>query len=172
MSRFTIHRTGAALPDERGLEGARSLLFKALDGFGQDDKQAWRRLWKKLISLEPGEMMEVSMVFPRSGPFHRRHMALEQRVFDAQEKFEDFEAFRTWLKIGAGWVVWAPGEAGALTPVPKSISYASADEQEFRQYHEAVVRFLRGPHAAVFLWPHLEDKAIAQIDYIMGSFGE
>jgi Protein of unknown function (DUF1367) len=172
MSRFTIHRTNMALPDERGLEGARTLLFKALDGFGQDDKKSWRRLWKRMIGLEPGEMCEVQMVFPRSGPFHRRHMAIEQKVFDAQEKFEDFESFRTWLKIGAAWVIWAPGEDGTLIPVPKSISYAAADEDEFHRYHEAVVRFLRGPHAGVFLWPHLEDKAINQIDYILRGFGE
>ena len=172
MSRFTIQRTTTALPDERGLEGARALLFKALDGFGQDDRKAWRRLWKSLINLSPGETLEVSMVFPRSGPFHRRHMALEHKVFDAQEKFDDREAFRTWLKVGAGWVIWAPGQQGELIPVPKSISYAAADEEEFRRYHEAVVRFLMGPHAAVFLWPHLEEKAVTQIDYIMSSFGE
>lgn len=172
MSRFTIQRTNIALPDAKGLEGARALLFGSLDGFGKEDKTSWRRLWKRMVNLAPGEMVEVAMSFPRSGPFHRRHMAIEQKVFDAQEKFDDFESFRVWLKIGAAWVIWAPGENGEMIPVPKSISYAAADEDEFRQFHEAVVRFLRGPHAAVFLWPRLEDKAVNQIDYILDGFGE
>lgn len=170
MSRFTITRTDIALPVD--LEDARHLLFKSLDGFGEDDRKAWRRLWKKLIGLEPGELLEVQTIFPRSGPYHRRHMAMEQKLFDSQEQFDDFEAFRTWLKVGAGWVIWAPGENGELVPVPKSISYAAAEQDEFEKYHAAVLRFLRGPHAGPFLWPHLGDKATDQIDYILRGFGE
>ena len=170
MSRFTISRTRTAMPTD--LDGARELLFKALDGFGEDDKKAWRKLWKRIFGLKPGEMLEVQTVFPRSGPYHRRHMAIEQKLFDSQEKFDDFEAFRTWLKVGAGWVIWAPGENGDLIPVPKSISYSTAEQDEFEKYHAAVIRFLRGDHAARFLWPHLEDKAVDQIEYILRGFGE
>ena len=172
MARFTITRTNIALPDDRGMEGASALLFKALDGLGKDDRSSWRRFWKKMIGMEPGEMVEFSMTFPRSGPYHRRHMAIEQRLFDCQEVFEDFESLRTWLKVGAGWVIWAAGADGTLIPIPKSISYAAADEDEFRRFHEGVIRFLRGPHAGLFLWPHLEDKAVNQIDYILSGFGE
>jgi len=28
------------------------------------------------------------------------HMKIEQSVFDAQERFDDFEQFRYWLKLG------------------------------------------------------------------------
>ena len=170
MSRFTITRTNMTLPDD--LEGARWLLFRSLDGLGDDDKRCWRKLWKRLIGLSPGEMLEVQTVFPRSGPYHRRHMAMEQKLFDCQEVFDDREAFRTWLKVGAGWVIWAPGENGELVPVPKSISYASIEQDEFERYHAGVLRFLRGPHAGRFLWPHLDDKAVDQIDYILRGFDE
>jgi len=170
MSRFTITRTNIALPAD--MDGARELLFKALDGFGQDDKTSWRRFWKKMINMAPGEMFEVQMVFPRSGPAHRRHMAIEQRFFDSQEVFDDCEAFRSWLKLGAGWVIWAPSDSGQLVPVPKSISYASADQDEFERFHAAVVRFLRSDHAARFLWTHLDDKATEQVEYILRGFGE
>lgn len=172
MSRFTIQRTAVSMPDERGMDGASRLLFKCLDGMGKDDRASWRRFWKRMINLAPGELVEVQMVIPRSGPFHRRHMAIEQRVFDNQERFDDFEAFRIWLKVGAGWVIWAPSETGALIPVPKSISYAAADENEFQQYHGKVMAFLRGPHAAPFLWPYLEEKAINQIEHILEAFDE
>lgn len=172
MSRFTVMRTNMALPDECGLAGARVLLFGCLDGFGKDDKSAWRRLWKRLIELEPGEMVEVQTVFPRSGRFHRRHMAIEQAVFDAQERFADFEQFRYWLKVGSAWVTWAAGPKGGVVPIPKSISYAAADQHEFQQYHEAVIGFLRGPHAAPYLWSHLGDRAHEQIDAILEGFEE
>lgn len=156
MSRFAITRTQMALPDEKGMAGASAFLFKALDGFGKDDRASWRRFWKRALAMKPGDMFEVEMVFPRSGPYHRRHMSLEQSVFDAQEVFEDFEAFRTWVKIGAAWVIWMPGPDGQMVPIPKSVSYASADQDEFQKFHEAVVRFLRGEHAAKTLWPHMK----------------
>lgn len=161
MSKITVLRTDKALPSN--LDAARDLLFGALDGFNKNDKRAWRRFWKRLIKAEPGELVAVDMVFPRSGPFHRFHMAIEQRLFDAQERFDNFEMFRAWLKVGAGWVTWAAGPKGGVVPIPNSISYAEADEEEFRQYHEQVVAFLRGPHAAKYLWPHLSPEQRAEM---------
>ena len=172
MGRFAIQRTRMTLPTEQQLEGARALLFGALDGFGKDDKASWRRFWKKMIGMQPGEIIEVDMVFPRSGPFHRRHMALEQSIFDAQEAFGEFEMLRTWLKIGAGWVIWAPGPDGQLVPIPKSISYAAADQDEFQKFHEAVVRFLRTDRAAGALWPHLGRRAGDMMTAILRGFDE
>ena len=172
MSRFLIARTNIALPDSDGMAGASDLLFRALDGFGLEDRRAWRKFWKRMIGMNPGEMIDVEMVFPRSGAFHRRHMAIEQKLFDYQDKFADREQFRFWLKVGAGWVDWVEGNTGALIPLPKSISYAMADEMQFRQYHDAVIGFLRGSHAARFLWPHLEERAHQQIDHILDGFQE
>jgi hypothetical protein len=104
-------------------------------------------------------------------------MKIEQDVFDAQEKFSDFEQFRYWLKVGAAWVTWAGGPRGGVVPIPKSISYAKADEEEFRQYHEQVMEFLRGEHAAPYLWKHLgKEGAYEMMDAIhdrtMAEMGE
>lgn len=171
MSKLTITRTDMALPDDSRLEVVRGFLFGVLDGFTKDDKRAWRRFWKRLVNAEPGELVAVETVFPRSGRFHRFHMAIEQRLFDAQERFGEFEQFRYWLKVGAGWVTWAAGPKGGVVPIPKSISYAKADEEEFRQYHDAVMRFVRGPHAAKFLWPHLPEQGQREmIDGIVEEF--
>ncbi len=172
MSKLTVCRTDLALPDEPVLESVRRFLFGVLDGFGKDDKRAWRRFWKRLINAEPGELVNVEMVFPRSGPFHRRHMAIEQAVFDAQERFTDFEMFRDWLKIGAGWVEWVPGAKGGIVPLPKSISYAKADDEEFQKFHGKVMIFLRGLHAAPYLWKPLGDGAHAMMDAILAGFDE
>lgn len=173
MAKITLIRTGQTMPGEKALDAARELIFGTLDGFSRDDKSAWRRFWKRLLRLEPGEMAVAEMVFPRSGPFHRRHMKIEQSVFDAQERFQDFEQFRYWLKVGAAWVTWAAGPKGGVVPIPKSISYAKADEAEFRRYHVQVIGFLRGDHAAKYLWPHLSPDAAAEMmNTILEGFDE
>ena len=172
MTTITLARTNKDLPPEPALDHVRGFLFGVIDGAHKDDRRAWRRFWGRLMRLEPGEMVVAEMVFPRSGPYHRRHMAIEAAVFDAQERFEEFEQFRVWLKVGAGWVDWCAGPKGGVVPIPKSISYAKADQEEFTRYHEAVIAFLRGPHAAPFLWRHLGDEAHAMMDSILEGFQE
>ena len=61
-----------------------------------------------------GEIFEITIKRIRHGKFHRKHMALEQAIFDAQERFTQFDPiFRDWLKVGAGFVEWHPGPRGA-----------------------------------------------------------
>lgn len=172
MSKIAVVRTGCEIPDERSLEGARAFLFNALSGFSNQDKKAWNRLWRRMLKLDPGEIIQFDVVFPRSGPFHRRHMLIEHTVFNAQDRFGSFEQFRNWTKIGAGWVNWVPGAKGGIVPIPKSISYAAADDDEFHQYHEQVMAFLRGPHAAPYLWKHLGDDAHEMMETILERFDE
>lgn len=172
MSTINVTRTNIELPEKEALEIVSRFLFVCFRGFGKQDDARWRRLWKRLINLEPGEMMVIETVFPRSGPYHRRHMAIEQQVFDAQDRFHNFEQFRYWLKVGAGWVTWAAGPSGGVVPIPKSISYRDADEAEFRMYHAQVIEFLHGPHAAVYLWKHLGDEAHTMMNTILEGFEE
>jgi hypothetical protein len=172
LSDITVTRTNIALPQGAELEGARKVLFECLRGFTEVDNKKWRRFFKVLLGKEPGEMAEVEMVFPRSGPFHRRHMKIEQSVFDAQERFTDFEMFRYWLKVGSAWVIWAAGPKGGVVPIPKSISYAKADEAEFQEYHIKVMNFLRGEHAAPYLWKHLGNKSHEMMNAILNEFNE
>ena len=171
MTRLTIMRNDQPASDQQR-EAAKAYILGALDGFTEDDKRGWRKFWRRALGMEPGELLNVDVVFPRSGPYHRRHMAIEQAVFNAQERFRVFDQFRYWTKVGAGWVTWAAGPKGGVVPIPKSISYSSADQEEFRQYHEAVMDFLRGEHAARYLWPHLRDEAGAMMDSVLGEFDE
>lgn len=172
MSRVTVIRTDGRLPDESVLVQVRQFLFGLFDGWRKDDKKGWRKIWKRLMDLEPGEFAVIEFVIPRSGPFHRRHFAILNAVFDAQERFDDFERFRDWLSIGAGHVTWVPGAKGGIVPLPKSISYSKADQHEFEEYHAKVMAFLRGEHAAVFLWKHLGNDANWMVDSILSEFGE
>lgn len=172
MSRVTVIRTDQPMPGEGILSGVRNFLFGLFDGWRKDDKRGWRKIWKRLIDLEPGEFAVIEFVIPRSGPYHRRHFAILNAVFDAQERFDDFERFRDWLSIGAGHVTWVPGAKGGIVPLPKSISYAKADQSEFEEYHRKVIAFLRGEHAGPFLWKHLGNDAHWMVDSILAEFGE
>lgn len=170
MSKVCLVRTGMEVPAT--LDAVRNFLFGVFDGFRQDDRKGWRKIWKRLMGLEPGELAVIEFVIPRSGPFHRRHMAIISAVFDAQDRFEDFDQFWIWLKVGAGWVDWCAGPKGGVVPIPKSVSYAKADQAEFEQYHAKVMAFLRGEHAAPFLWKHLGNDAHWMVDSILTEFGE
>lgn len=172
MSRITMVRTDQPIPGENDLCAVRSFLFGVVDGAGKDDRSAWQKFWSKVKRLEPGEVFDFEIVFPRIGAYHRRHMAIEQAVFDAQDRFSDFEMFRDWLKIGSAWVVWVPGPKGGIVPLPRSISYRKADQDDFEKYHRQVMNFLRGEHAAPYLWRHLGDKSHDMIDAILEGFDE
>jgi hypothetical protein len=160
------------MPTEQQLCWARKLLFDCIKGATDADEKRWRRFWRMVIGKEPGEIFSLETIFPRYTPFHKRHMKIEQDVFNAQDRFKDFDMFRDWLKIGAGFVEWVPGAKGGIVPLPKSISYAKTEEQEFREFHEKVIDFLRGDHAAPYLWRHLGGKAHEMMDVILRDFNE
>jgi len=154
-------------------DAARRVLFGMVDGLGERGKKQWRRFVNGLMRLEPGEMVEIKTHKARSGPFHRRHMLIETRVFEAQEKFEQFEQFRNWLKVGAGFCDWVPGPKGAVMPVPKSIAFDKLEEDEMRQVHDDMVAFLRQPHAGKTLWKHLSEPARAEmVESVLQEFDE
>lgn len=151
MSRLTIYRTAMALPDERGLEGARALLFKSLDGLGEDDKKAWRRLWKRLVNMAPGELAEVAAVVPRNPKFHRKFFALLNLGYEAwnpglmhdgQPVEKSFEQFREDITILAGHYVQTWTLDGEMILRAKSISFASMDDAEFERVYSAVADVL------------------------------
>lgn len=172
MPEITLVRTDEQIADERTLEAARRFVFGLVRGATEKDNKAWRRFWNMIVRKEPGEIFDITAIFPRYTPFHRRHMKIEHDVFNAQERFTDFEQFRNWLKIGAGFVDWAVGPKGGIVPLPKSISYAKTEEGAFRQFHDDAMAFLRGPHAAPYLWKHLGDKAHNMMDSILSEFNE
>ena len=173
MSEILLVRqdTTTLIPDA-DKDAARRVIFGAVDGLGDLGQKQWRRFWNMIFRLEPGEMVEIQTYKNRSGPYHRRHFVIEQTVFEAQERFEHFEQFRYWLKVGAGWVTWAAGPKGGVVPIPKSVSYKSTDQEEFMEFHQRTVSFLRGPHAARYLWPHLKDQADPRMNELLNGFNE
>jgi hypothetical protein len=55
--KIQITRTGAPLPNEAALAGARSLLFESLDGLGDDARKSWRKLWSRIIKMSHGDVI-------------------------------------------------------------------------------------------------------------------
>lgn len=152
---------------------ARRVMFGIVDGLGERGRKQWRRLWHRLLKLEPGEMVDIKTNQERLGWYHRKHMALESALFEAQERFEQFEAFRAWLKTGSGFVDWYPGPKGGVIPVPKSISYAKLEQAEMETFHADAIEFLRTGHAIKTMWPHLAAPAAAEmLETVLGDFGE
>lgn len=151
----------------------RAVLFEMVDGISEADKKTWRRFWNWIMKPGSGEIFSIETWTPRNGRFHRLHMKIETSVFKSQERIHSFEQFRTWLKIGAGFVDWMAGPKGGVVPVPRSISYKKCDEDTMRQFHEDAIAFLRTEHAQRYLWPHLPaDKAEAMVEGVLVRFAE
>ena len=154
-------------------DDARRVLFGIVDGLGDRGRKQWRRFIASLMTMEPGEMVEIKTHKARSGPFHQRHMVMETAFFEAQEKFEHFEQFRNWLKVGAGFCDWVPGPRGAVMPVPRSIAFDKLEDGDMRQVHDNMVAFLRTEHAGKTLWRHLDAvQRTEMVDTLLMGFGE
>jgi hypothetical protein len=150
---FKIHRTGMAMPDSAGMDGANHLLFKAFDGIGENDRKAWRGLWRRLLNLAPGEIAEVAVVVPRNPRFHRKFFALLKIGFDAWEPTlthdgqpvaKDFDQFREDVTIMAGHYMQTWTLDGEMRLRAKSISFGRMDETEFERVYSSVADVLLG----------------------------
>lgn len=173
MAEITLVRRPDISLTEQERVAARKAVFEVVDGLGERNQKAWRRLWNRIWKLEPGEAMDISTNQERLGWYHRKHMKLEQTVFERQERFEVFRPFRDWLKTGAGFVDWYPGPKGGVIPVVRSIRYSKLEQAEMEQFHADAVQFLRTEHAQKTLWPHLSPMAAAEMmESILEGFGE
>ena len=173
MSEITLVRQSPVEIPEADRATARRVLFGIVDGLGEQGRKSWRRLVNGLMRLEPGEMVTIQTHKQRMGWYHRKHMALEQTLFESQERFENFKGFRDWLKVGAGHCDWYPGPKGGVFPVPKTISYSKLEQGDMEIFHAAAVEFLRTDHAGKTLWRHLAPMArVTMIETILAGFNE
>src|SRR5688500_13899293 len=94
-----------------------------LGGFTEKDKRSYGRFKKAMEELQVGELMTVTVWFPRNSRFHRLHFALVKALLESQEQFDDIDPLRKWLCVGAGHAVFMPGPNGRMVAIPKSISF-------------------------------------------------
>lgn len=142
-----------------------------VDGFTEQDRIAYARFNKKKKNMAPGELIFFSTWFERSGPFHRRHMRMLRDVFEGQDNFTDFNAFRKWTEAGAGHGEFIQGEKG-LVFVPSSIAYHEIDQVQMEELHAKVKDFFRSQYALNRLWGHLGPYMQAEvIEQLLGGYG-
>lgn len=141
---------------EADRQAVRRFLFQLIRGLDEKHDRRWRRLWSRLWGAEAGEVVHLETVVDRSGPYHRHHMGLEQRLFDSQERWGKLEHLRNWLKTGAGWGDYTLLPNGRMKFVPRSTAYEYCSDDEMREVHESMVAFLRTAYAQRHLWPHLK----------------
>ena len=130
-----------------------------LEGFGQKGAKAYGKFLSACRAMEIGETLQFDYKVPRAPRFHRLHFAgLIHPLFEAQEQFHDEHQLRKWLEVGAGHCDFVPGPEGRMVALPRSIDYASLDDVEFSEMHEACKAFMRSEHCQRFLWPHLKPE--------------
>jgi hypothetical protein len=140
------------LPDaERDV--LRRFFVEHVRGMDSANDKRWRRFVRSLFNAEPGEGFQLYLAEQRGGPYHRRHRAILQRLFDSQERFRNIDRLHDWLKVGAGFVEWIDGK-----PRPKSTAFDVCSEAEMREFHEAAIDYLHGERAQRFLWRHVRAK--------------
>lgn len=144
-----------------------------LRGFTEKDRRAWAKYQKRVDRLQPGELMWFSTWFERSGPYHRRHMAMLGTLYDAQEQFGDFDDFRKWTQVGAGYCDFVPGPNGRMVALPRSIAYHKIDQAEIEDLHLKTKDFLRTARALEYLWGHLDENQRGEmIETLLAGFDE
>lgn len=131
----------------------RRFLFEFFEGATEKDTKAWRRFWRAMNEAGSGEYFSFKLERQRQNWRHRKHMGMISAIFESQDRVKDFEQFRLWLKVGAGFVDWMAGPTGGVFPVPKSISFDKCSEDEFIDFNDSVKAFLRTEHAAKYLFP-------------------
>ena len=151
MSKITLVRGLEPLPPESILTYIRGFLFGLFDGWTKDDKRMWRRFWKCLMALEPGEFALIEFIFPRNPKYHRKFFALLNYAFEAWEPDrqrksykgrpvqKNFDQFREDVLIQAGFYEQTFNLYGEMKLKAHSISFAKMDDAEFERVYSAVV---------------------------------
>jgi len=145
---------------EQDRASVRRFLFDHIKGLDATNDARWKRFWGRIWNAEAGEVFHLEHLIGRSGPFHRMHMAMEQRLFESQDRFNTLEKLRLWLKAGAAWGTYQYSEkAGRMVFVPASTSYDKCSDDEMREVHRDMVAYLRTDYAQKRLWRHLKRQA-------------
>lgn len=141
----------------------RRFLFQHIRGMDAQNDKRWRRLWGNVWQAEAGESFQLLSMEERGGPFHRRHRAILDKLFQNQDAFTNIERLHDFLKIGAGFVIWEPGKDHKPVAIPRSTAFNVCDENEMREFHADMEEFLRTERAQRRLWRRVKPAARAEM---------
>ena len=102
-----------------------------------------------LKRLKVGADVQVEVKRPRNVQFHRKWFAMARVVFDNQDIYEDFHAFRRELTMRAGWWEEHVHLSGAISYTAKSIAFDKMDQDQFEKMYDksitvAIENFIPG----------------------------
>lgn len=95
-----------------------------------------------LDGIASDEVVKVTITRPRNVKFHRLFFALLKLVYDAQSRYPTMDHLLDAIKIGIGHYDTLELPDGHVVVKPRSISFAKMDERGFRQFYDAVVKFV------------------------------
>jgi len=95
--------------------------------------------YEKLGRIGFDEFYYIDIKKPRNPKFHRMFFALLNLGFQNQEKYKEFEAFRGVMIMEAGYYTRAVSSNGTELFWPKSISFESMDQMEFKSLYDSVL---------------------------------
>lgn len=145
------------------VEVLRRFFSEHVRGMDSTHHRRWTRFARSLFFAQPGEGFQLFLMEERSGPFHRRHRVILERIFAVQERYRDIEKMHDWIKVGAGFIDWQPGKDSKPVAIPKSTAFEVCAEAEMREYHEAAIEFLRTPYALRRLFTHVKTSQRAEM---------
>lgn len=151
MSEFMVTKTCDMVLTEAQREVLRQYLTGILDGVTDSDKKAWRRFWKRINNLEPGEVINFEAIFPRNGKYHRKFFSMLNFAFESWEPdrvrktykgqpvAKNFDRFRRDIVIQAGFYDQTFDIDGNMKLEAHSISFANMDDEQFDAVYSACV---------------------------------
>ena len=82
----------------------------------------------------------ITITGKRNLEFHQKFFVLLNTIYEIQNHFDNFEAFRYWTVMKAGHydIIEAPN--GKLIYKAKSVSFAKMDEIEFQKVYDGVIK--------------------------------
>lgn len=94
---------------------------------------------QKIQVMQAGQGLKARVILQRDLQRHRRYFKMLHVMFDSQDHYQNFEHFRAWLIMKAGWVETSVAPNGTVMFFPKSISFENMEEDEFQQLYSACI---------------------------------
>lgn len=92
--------------------------------------------------LAAGESLECDTRKARNPGQHKKFFALFDTAFKSQNKYANRKQLMVELKLRAGWYDEHVTHDGKLVYVPKSLSWAQMDQEEFERFYDEAVKAL------------------------------
>lgn len=93
----------------------------------------------KVAQMKSGDIVLLDYKPKRNYQFHKKGFALLNLIFENQDKFDTLEALRTEMKLKAGHYEIHVTLKGKPIYIPKSMSFADMDEEEFTEIYSKFI---------------------------------